>query len=428
MSDGRHIKKPMTITEKILAKAFGKEEVEPAEIGDVKFDLLCVQDVPAPGILATFDELEQLGGKVYDPSRIVLCYTRKVPPTDSKSAEFHKQFKLFSQKHGIPLIEMGQGGIEHQVLPEQGYIVPGMTIVGSDSHTCTHGAFGCFSSGIGGTESAEVLLTGKLWIRVPKSIKINVVGHLGDMIVGKDVFLYVAGQLGDDGALYKAVEWAGPVVEEMSIASRMTLSNMSVEIGAKNGIIEPNEETLMWVRSRSKKQFEVVTSDYDADYDVVLQFDISCIEPQVAVPFSPANARSVSEVAGTKLDQVFIGSCTNGRLEDLRMAATILRGQKVHPDTRLIVVPASQEIYAEASKEALLTIFVDSGAIVGTPNCGACGGQFGFLGDGEVCLATSNRNFRGRMGSPTSKVYLANAAVAAASAIAGEIVDPRKFT
>ncbi len=422
------VKRPMTMTEKLLARSFGKEEAEPGEIGDARIDLLMMQDITGVGVLDTFDELEQLGAKVYDPSKVVFCFTRRVPPMDLKDAEFHKRFRRFCQKYNIPYIAMGKGGIEHQVLPEQGYIAPGDTVLGGDSHTCTYGAFGCFSSGIGGTESAEVLVTGKLWLRVPKTIKVNIAGRIGDMIMGKDIFLYVAGQLGDDGALYKAVEWAGPVVEAMTIAGRMTLSNMSVEIGAKNGIIAPNEETLAWVKSRCKKPFEVLTSDDEARYDAVFDFEISDIEPQVAIPFSPANVRPVSALTGTKLDQVFIGSCTNGRLEDLRMAAAILRGKKAHPDIRLIIVPASQEIYSQASAEGLLAIFIEAGAIIGTPNCGACSSAFGTLGAGEKSLATSSRNFRGRGGDPTSEMYLASPATAAASAIAGEIADPRKFT
>jgi methanogen homoaconitase large subunit len=416
----------MTITEKILAKSFGQQEVLPGKIGVAKIDALMIHDLGWASILPMFEELEQVGGKVWDPAKVVTNWDRLIPPFRTADAELHKKVKQFCEKYKIQFHEMGRGGICHQFFPELGYAVPGETIVGADSHSTTYGAFGCFSSGIGWTEAAYVLSKGEMWLRIPKTIKVNVTGSLGDMIVGKDIFLYVAGQLGDDGARYKAIEWCGSVVERMSIDSRMTLSNMSVEMGAKNGIIEPNEETISFVKSRTKKSFEVLRSDQDAEYDAVYEFDVSEIEPQVAIPYSPANVRSVSEVTGTKIDQAFIGSCTNGRMEDLHMAASILKGKKVHSDVRLIVIPASQEIYCNAVKEGILDILVTSGALVCTPSCGPCGGlDRGVLAADEVCIATSNRNFRGRMGDPKSKVYLSNAAVAAASSVTGEIIDPR---
>lgn len=422
-------KKPMTITEKILSKSFGKNEVEPGEIGLAQIDLLMIHEMSASRLIPLFEELRKVGATVWDSSKVVMCWDHLLAPASIAEAELHKKVAEFCRNYNIVYYDLGRGGVGHQLFHEKGYVVPGETICGADSHNVTHGAFGCVAVGIGVTEATDVLVTGELWMRVPKSIKIIVRGKLGDMVVGKDVFLYVAGQLGVDSALYKAIEWAGSAVEEMGLSGRLTLTNMSVEMGAKNGIIEPGEETLKYVRARTRKPFEVVKSDTGARYDAIYEFDITELEPQVAVPYSPANGKPVSEVTGIKLDQVFIGSCTNGRIEDLRMAATILKGKKVHPNVRLLVIPASQEIYALAAKEGLISIFLDADASIFNPSCGPCGGAWcGTLGANEVGLYTNNRNFVGRGGDPSSKLYIANAAVAAASAIAGEIIDPRKFT
>ncbi|MFC1929816.1 3-isopropylmalate dehydratase large subunit [Chloroflexota bacterium] len=423
-----NVKRSMTITEKILAKSFGKQEVEPGEVDIASIDVLMVHGQAASGVLAPFAELKEVGGKVWDPDKVVCMWDRRVPPDTIEMAMLHKEVKQFCRDNGIEFHEMGRGGVCHQILPELGYALPGQTIVGSDSHTCTYGAFGCFAAGIGATEATYVLTTGKMWLRVPKTIKINVTGWLGDIVVGKDVFLHVAGQMGEDGALYRALEWTGPVVERMSIDSRMTLGNMSVEVGAKNGIMEPNEETLSFVRPRARSSFEVIRSDPDAEYESVIDIDVSGLEPQIALPYSPANVKPLSQTTGVKIDQGFIGSCTNGRIEDLRMAAEVLKGKKVHPDVRLIVIPASQEVYANALKEGLLSTLLEAGAVICTPSCGpCCGFDRGILAAKEVCIASSNRNFRGRMGDPSSEVYLANAAVVAASSVAGEIADPRKL-
>ena len=420
-------KRPMTMTEKILAKGAGKNVVSPGEVYQTKIDRMLFQEVGCASALPAFAKLEKIGAKVWDPDKVVIIWDRFLPPSNVKAAELHKTIQKFVEKYKVNFHDMGRSGILHQVFDEQGYAVPGDIVTGTDSHTTTHGAFGAFATGVGFTEGAYVLSKGELWMRVPKNIKINVRGKLDPTLVGKDVFLYVAGQVGDDGALYGAVEWGGPVVENMNLAGRITICNMTVEIGAKNGIMAPNEETLTFLKNRAKKKFEVTLSDPDAQYDEVLDFDITGIEPQVAVPHSIDNVQPVSKVAGTKIDQAFIGSCTNGRMEDLRMAAAILKGHKVHPHVRLIVIPASQEIFQQANNEGLLNLFVDSGAVVCTPCCGPCAGiNNGILGADETCISTTNRNFRGRMGDPNSKVYLSNAAVAAASALAGEIADPRK--
>ena len=415
----------MTATEKILAQKIGKKEVKAGEVIQAGIDRIFIQEVGFASVFPEFSKLEKLGAKVWDPQKVVLIYDRFLPPSNVRAAELHRLMKNFAQEHDIVFYDIGRSGILHQLFVEQGYALPGHVIVGTDSHTTTHGAFGSFATGIGFTEAAYVISKGELWLRVPNSVKINITGTLGENMVGKDVFLFVAGYLGDDGALYKAVEWCGPVIDKLSISSRMTVANMTVEIGGKNAYLQPNPETLAYLEERSKQEYKVIESDADAAYDAVFDFDMTDVEPQVAIPNSPANVKPVSQVAGTPIDQVFIGSCTNGRFEDLLMAANVLKDRKVHPNVRLVVIPASQEIYGEAIKAGLLSTFVDAGAAVCTPCCGPCAGiNNGILAADEVCIATSNRNFKGRMGDPNSKVYLSNAAVAAASAVAGQIINP----
>jgi len=312
-------------------------------------------------------------------------------------------------------------------MPEQGHVRPGEVIVGSDSHTCTYGAFGAFATGIGSTELAAVFATGKLWFRVPEVIKIDVTGNFQKLVTAKDLTLNIVGKIGADGAIYKGLEFGGSTIRDMTIDGRMVLCNMAVEMGAKAGIIEPDQKTLDYVKGRTDKPFKPVKSDPDATYEKVVDMDVSDLEPQVAVPHSVDNVKPVSEVEDTEVDQAFIGSCTNGRLEDLRSAAQILKGKKIVRSVRLVVIPASQEIYLNALNEGLIKTFMESGATIGNPNCGPClGGHMGILAEGEACISTSNRNFIGRMGSTKSFVYLASPATVAASALTGKITDPRK--
>jgi len=413
----------MTITEKILSRASNKKEVFPGDIIMAKIDVAMCNDIAAPSVISAFREIAD---KVWDPQRVVFIMDHCVPAHNLWAATTARLVREFQKQQGIIFYEIGRGGIEHQVMHEKGHVRPGEVIVGTDSHTCTYGALGAFSTGIGATEMAGVLVTGELWFKVPASIKFNLIGKLPEMVVGKDIWLYIAGQIGADGALYKAVEYAGPLTGELSLDSRLTMCNMAVEISAKNGIFEPDEKVIEYVRQRTNKQFETVRSDADAEYEETFEFDVSNIEPQVAVPYSPANAKPVSEVAGIKVDQAFIGSCTNGRMEDLRMAARILEGRKVHSDVRLIVIPASHEIYRQATAEGILDVFLKAGAAVCYPSCGPCAGiDKGVLAADDVCISSTNRNFKGRQGHPESKTYLANAATVAASAVKGEIADPR---
>jgi len=333
----------------------------------------------------------------------------------------------FAEEQNIQnFYDVGRGGVCHQVMPEKGHVRPGEVIVGADSHTCTYGAFGAFATGIGSTEMAAVFATGKLWFRVPEVIKVNVTGKLQRMVTPKDVTLKIVGKIGADGAIYKGLEFGGSTIRDMSIDGRMVLSNMAVEMGAKAGIIEPDQKTLDYVKARTDKQVKPVKSDPDVTYERVVDVDVSALEPQVAVPHSVDNVKPVSEIEDREIDQAFIGSCTNGRLEDLQSAAQILKGKKIARGVRLIVIPASQEIYLNAIKEGLIKTFMDAGATIGNPNCGPClGGHMGILAEGETCISSSNRNFVGRMGSTKSYVYLASPATVAASAITGKITDPR---
>jgi 3-isopropylmalate/(R)-2-methylmalate dehydratase large subunit len=418
----------MTLVEKILARKAGKKVVKPDEIVEVSVDRAMIHDALGAHTIAKFRELGV--EKVWDPARIVAVLDHYVPNKDIDTAKKCLNIKKFVLEQGIEnYYEVGKGGIAHQVLVERGHVLPGMTLVGVDSHTTTSGVVGAFATGIGVDEMAVVFKTGKLWERVPGTIRINVEGKLVPPIMSKDLMLLILKRLGVSGALFKSLQYTGSTIKEMSIASRMVLTNMAIESGATNGIIEPDQKLLDYLKDRTDQPFGVVQSDQDAEYAETLQFHADDVkEPMVAVPPKPSNAVGVTEVEGTKIDQAFIGSCTNGRLEDLRIAATILKGRKVDELTRVIVIPASQEILKAALEEGLITTFVEAGAVVGPPTCGPCmEAHMGILGPGEVCISTANRNFQGRVGDVTAKIYLASPATVAASALKGKIGDPREF-
>jgi methanogen homoaconitase large subunit len=412
----------MNITEKILAKASGLKMVQPGEIIEVMVDLAMTHDGTSPPTIKTF---QQIAEKVWDPDKIVVVFDHNLPANNMASAEFQRITRNFASEQGIENIYTHGEGICHQVLPEKGYIKPGTVVVGADSHTCTYGAFGAFATGMGTTDMAVVFATGKTWFMVPAAYKIDVNGVLRDYVTAKDVILHIIGEIGSYGATYKSLEFCGGTIEGMDVAGRMTMCNMAVESGAKNGIMEPNQATLSYLEDRNVLDFEFFSSDEDADYEKDYYFEVDDLQPQIACPNNVDNVYPVSKAAGKSIDQAFIGSCTNGRLEDLRLAAEVLKDGKVHQDVRLIVSPASRTIYLDALKEGLLDTFLRAGAIVLNPSCGPClGAHMGVITSGEVCLATTNRNFVGRMGDPKSEVYLANPAVVAYSAIKGEIRDP----
>lgn len=416
----------MNIIEKILANSAVKPEVTPGEIVETNIDVAMIHDLTGPLAIKSF---HQIGAKkVWDNNKIVIILDHLVPASSVISAGLHKIVRNFADEQNIKnFYDVGRGGVCHQVMPEKGYVRPGEVIVGSDSHTCTYGAFGAFATGIGSTEMAAVFATGKLWFRVPQVIKVDISGKFQKLVSAKDLTLKIVGTIGADGAIYKGLVFGGSTIQDMTIDSRMVLTNMAVEMGAKVGIIEPDQKTLDYVKTRTSKPLNPVNSDPDATYEKVVNMDISDLEPQVAVPHSVDNVKSVSEVEDIEINQGFIGSCTNGRLEDLREAAKILKGKKISKSVRLIVIPASQEIYLNAINEGLINLLMNAGAIIGNPNCGPClGGHMGIMADGEACISTSNRNFIGRMGSTKSYVYLASPATVAASALTGKITDPRK--
>jgi 3-isopropylmalate/(R)-2-methylmalate dehydratase large subunit len=415
----------MNIIEKILANASGKQQVSPGEIIEANIDTAMIHDLTGPLAIKSFREIG--AKKVWNNNKVIIILDHLVPASSIISANLHRIVRNFAEEQNIKnFYDVGRGGVCHQVMPEKGHVRPGEVIVGADSHTCTYGAFGAFATGIGSTEMAAVFATGKLWFRVPEVIKVNVTGKLQSMVTAKDVTLNIVGKIGADGAIYKGLEFCGSTIRDMSVDGRMVLSNMAVEMGAKAGIIEPDQKTLDYVKARTDKPFKPVKSDPDATYERVVDVNVSDLEPQVAVPHSVDNVKPVSEIEDVEVDQAFIGSCTNGRLEDLRSAAQILKGKKIARGVRLVVIPASQEIYLNALNEGLIKTFMDAGATIGNPNCGPClGGHMGILAEGEVCISSSNRNFVGRMGSSKSYVYLASPATVAASAITGKITDPR---
>jgi 3-isopropylmalate/(R)-2-methylmalate dehydratase large subunit len=416
----------MTMTEKILAAHSEKEAVTPGELIKARVDLVLGNDITAP---MAIHEFEKIGvDHVFDPTKIVLVPDHFTPNKDIKSAEQAKEMREFAHKHQIVnYFEIGQMGIEHCLLPEKGLVLPGDLIIGADSHTCTYGAVGAFSTGVGSTDMAAAMAIGEVWLKVPESIKFIYHGKLPRWVGGKDIILYTIGQIGVDGALYQAMEFIGEAINQLSMDGRLTMANMAIEAGGKNGIFAIDDKTLDYVNSRAKRPFTVYSSDPDAHYSTVYEWDISELEPQVSFPHLPENARPLSKCGQVAIDQSVIGSCTNGRIEDLREAATILKGKKVNSNVRLIVIPGTQAIWRQAMQEGLFEIFVDAGAVVSTPTCGPClGGHMGILAKGERAIATTNRNFVGRMGHPESEVYLAGPAVAAASAIAGRIAGPEE--
>jgi len=417
----------MTLTEKILARAAGKKTVVPGQLVDAKIDIVMCHDVTTPPAISM---LEDKGiDTVFDREKIVVTPDHFQPAKDIKSAELHKRLDGWAKRHKIKhYYKLGRAGVCHALLPEQGHIRPGEVIVGSDSHTCTYGAFGAFSTGIGSTDAAAAIATGELWFKVPASIKFVLNGSLGPGVYSKDVILAVIARIGVDGALYRAMEFVGPALAEMSMEARMTITNMAIEAGAKSGIIGFDDVTKQYLDKHLKEKtcYAVYDSDSDAEYLATEEFDCSALEPMVALPHLPSGGVPVGECAGKEMDQAYIGSCTNGRIEDLRIAATILDGKQVA--IRTIIVPATPEIWKQAKDEGLFDVFYDAGCVISAPTCGAClGGFMGILAAGEKCVSTTNRNFVGRMGHPRSKVYLASPATAAASAVEGKLADPRKY-
>lgn len=414
----------MTITEKILAEHGGLKEVHPGMLINAKVDIALGHDVTAP---IAIGEFKKAGGhKVFDRNKVVLVADHFTPNKDIQSAQQVRIMRDFAKEHKIShYYEGGDAGVCHVLLPEQGIALPGDLIIGADSHTCTYGALGAFATGVGSSDLAAAMLTGELWFKVPETMKIVLHGKLNKWVSGKDLILYVIGQIGVDGATYQAMEFTGETLGELTMADRFTMANMVIEAGAKNGIFVPDETTKEYVQYRAEREYTFHESDPDANYASVLEVDVSKIEPQVAFPPLPSNVRGLSKVGSIKIDQVFIGSCTNGRIEDLRLAAQLLKGKQAAPYVRLIIIPTTPDVYRTAMSEGLFDIFLDAKAIISPPTCGPClGGHMGILADGERVVATTNRNFVGRMGHPGSEVYLANPAVAAASAVLGRIAGP----
>ena len=413
----------MTLAEKILAAHAGKKGVSPGEFINVRVDLIVANDVTAP---IAIKEFQRIGvGKVFDPKRVVMVPDHFMPGKDIASAEQAKLMREFCYEYGTLHFEVGQMGIEHVLLPEQGLVLPGEVVIGADSHTCTYGALGAFATGMGSTDIAVAMATGDIWMKVPPTIKLVYHGDLGEWVGGKDLILHTIGSIGVDGALYSAMEFNGEAIENLSMDGRFTMANMAIEAGAKAGLFRVDNKTQLYIKSRAKRSYNVYEADNDTEYSRTIEYDVSGLEPQVALPHSPANVKPVSGVGDIEINQVVIGSCTNGRLEDLRVAAEILKGKKVHPKVRCIIIPGSQQVYIDALNENLIEIFIKAGAVVSTPTCGPClGGHMGVLAAGERCISTTNRNFVGRMGSPESEVCLSNPAVAAASAVAGKIASP----
>jgi 3-isopropylmalate/(R)-2-methylmalate dehydratase large subunit len=420
-----------TLAEKIIAAHVVDEnrnpaprEVKPGDLVEVSADVVLANDITAPISLREFDKLDV--DSVFDTEKIVLVADHFAPNKDIKSAEQCAQMRRFARSQDITHhYDVGQMGIEHVLLPEQGLVLPGDIVVGADSHTCTYGALGAFATGMGSTDIAVAMATGIVWLRVPETIRIVYTGELQPWVGGKDLILYTIGQIGVSGALYRAMEFAGPAIGSLSMAGRLTMSNMAIEAGGKAGLIEVDDTTRAYLDGRAKREYTVHEPDADASYLQVIEIDAGQIEPQVAFPHLPENARPASEGSDVKIDQAVIGSCTNGRLEDLRIAAQFLEGRKVHPDVRCIVLPGTQTVYLDALHEGLIETFVKAGAAVSTPTCGPClGGHMGILAAGERAVSTTNRNFVGRMGHPESEVYLSGPAVAAASAVLGRIAHP----
>lgn len=416
----------MTMTEKILAKHAGIDVVKPGQLINCKLDIVLANDVTAPPAIKEF---EKIGKPVFDNTKIALVPDHFTPNKDIKSAGLAKIVRDFAHKHNIVnYFEIGRVGIEHVILPEKGIVAPGMVTIGADSHTCTYGALGGFSTGVGSTDLGVALATGEAWFKVPETIKVNITGKKPKYICGKDVMLTLIGMIGVDGALYKALEFAGEGVKELNMTDRLTIANMAIEAGAKNGIFPVDDETLNYIKDRVTKPYEIVEADSDATYCQTVEINLSELKPVVAFPHLPENTHSVESIKEPiTIDQVVIGSCTNGRLEDLAIAASILKGHKVHPNVRCIIIPGSQQVYLDAIHNGYVDTFIEAGAAVSTPTCGPClGAHMGIMTAGERCVSTTNRNFRGRMGHVDSEVYLASPYVAATSAILGKIATPEE--
>lgn len=419
----------MTMTQKILADHAGVKEVHAGELIEANVDIVMANDITGPMALPIF---KQMADKVFDKDKVVLVPDHFTPNKDIKSAENSKAIREFSREQGLTHhMEQGKCGVEHAILPESGIVVAGDAVIGADSHTCTYGAIGAFSTGVGTTDIATGMATGQLWFKVPSAIKFNLHGKLPQYVSGKDVILHIIGRIGVDGALYKSMEFTGEGVKGLSMADRFTICNMAIEAGAKNGIFPVDEAAIEYLDKHAKRDYKIYEADSDAEYEEVVDVDLSAIRPTVAFPHLPGNAKTVDEIEAMDkiyIDQVVIGSCTNGRMEDLRKAAAILKGKKVADNVRVMVVPATQKIYLQCILEGILETFVEAGCAVNTPSCGPCmGGHMGVLAKGEKCVSTTNRNFVGRMGDVESLIYLASPETAAASAIAGYIANPEKF-
>ena len=418
----------MTMTQKILAAHAGLDSVTAGQLIEAKLDVVMANDITGPMALPIF---RQMADKVFDKDKVVLVPDHFTPNKDIKSAENSKAIREFAKDQGLSwYFEQGKSGVEHAILPEAGVVAAGECIIGADSHTCTYGALGAFSTGVGTTDIATGMAMGELWFKVPSAIKFVLTGKPGRYVSGKDIIIHIIGKIGVDGALYKSMEFTGDGIRNLSMADRFTMANMAIEAGAKNGIFPVDEKTEEYLKEHTKKDYHVYEADEDAEYESIVEIDLSEVRPTVAFPHLPGNAKTIDEIEAMepiKIDQVVIGSCTNGRMADMRKAAAILQGHTVHPDVRVMVIPATQKIYKQCIREGLLEIFVDAGCAVNTPSCGPCmGGHMGVMAAGEKCVSTTNRNFVGRMGDTESLIYLASPEVAAASAIAGYIADPRK--
>lgn len=414
----------MTMTQKILADHAGLSEVKAGQLIMARVDMVLGNDVTTP---VAVNEFEKLGvDRVFDTGKIAIVPDHFTPNKDIKSAELVRQIREFSRKMGIVnFFEIGRMGVEHALLPEKGLVVPGDVVIGADSHTCTYGALGAFSTGIGSTDMAAAMATGEAWFKVPEAIRFILTGKPGRWVTGKDVILHIIGMIGVDGALYKSMEFTGEGLSHLSMDDRFSMANMAIEAGGKNGIFDVDGKTLEYVWEHSKKPYKVYAADPDAEYCRTYEIDLGGIKPTVAFPHLPDNTRTIDQVGDIKIDQVVIGSCTNGRIEDMRIAASILKNRKIHPDVRCIIIPATQKIWKMSMNEGLFDIFIEAGASVSTPTCGPClGGHMGVLAKGERAVSTTNRNFVGRMGHPESEVYLASPAIAAASAVTGRISSP----
>ena len=417
----------MTMTQKILAAHAVLDKVVPGQLIEANLDLVLGNDITTPVAIKEFEKMA--AKKVYDKDKIAIVLDHFVPNKDIKSAEQCKVSRTFSREQNITnFFDVGQMGIEHALLPEKGLVVAGDTVIGADSHTCTYGALGAFSTGIGSTDMAAGMATGQMWMKVPSAIKFNLTGKLNEWVCGKDIILHIIGKIGVDGALYKSMEFSGDGIKELSMDDRFTIANMAIEAGGKNGIFPVDEKTIEYISEHSKKEYTVYQADEDAIYDEIIDINLNELRPTVAFPHLPENTKAIDQVGNVQIDQVVIGSCTNGRMEDMRMAAKILKNKTVHPNVRTIIIPATQKIYKQCIQEGLAEIFIDAGAIISTPTCGPClGGYMGILAEGERAVATTNRNFVGRMGHAGSEVYLASPAVAAASAIKGRIANPEEI-